>query len=38
MQEENNDTKNGVKTRINGEVHYLSLADLQPFHWSKVYQ
>lgn len=28
----------GIGILKNGEVQYMPLADLQPFHWSRVYQ
>ncbi|MCT4388781.1 MULTISPECIES: cytidine deaminase [Leuconostoc] len=33
-----NTTQCGIEILPNGEIHYISLADLQPFHWSRVYQ
>ena len=33
-----NTTQCGIEILPNSEIHYISLADLQPFHWSRVYQ
>lgn len=31
-------TQCGIDLLPDGEIHYIPLADLQPFHWSGVYQ